>query len=93
MAPIVPPEQPWDEKTERKFEGKAYSEYFDPCQDLATRSLKCLHRNGGQREMCSDYFQAYRDCKKQWLADRKEAKRKNAKPWFGSNDKPEEPSK
>ena len=39
------------------FYRKAYSEYFDPCQDLATRSLKCLHRNGGNREMCSDYFQ------------------------------------
>jgi cytochrome c oxidase assembly protein subunit 23 len=36
---------------------KAYSEYYDPCQEMATRSLKCLHRNGGNREMCTDYFQ------------------------------------
>jgi len=31
--------------------------------------------------MCSDFFQAYRDCKEQWQAARKEA-RKN-KGWFG----------
>ncbi|KAG7002126.1 hypothetical protein G7Y79_00028g061470 [Physcia stellaris] len=63
-------------KAEKTFMGKRNSEYFDPCQDAATRSLKCLHRNGGDRDMCSDYFQAYRDCKKQWTTERKEAKRK-----------------
>lgn len=36
---------------------KRNSEYFDPCQEAATRSLKCMHRNGGDRDMCSDYFQ------------------------------------
>ncbi|KAG9236906.1 cysteine alpha-hairpin motif superfamily [Amylocarpus encephaloides] len=59
---------PWDQKTSQKFEGKQLSEYYDPCQEAADRSLKCLHRNGGDRDMCSDYFQAYRDCKKQWVS-------------------------
>jgi cytochrome c oxidase assembly protein subunit 23 len=36
---------------------KAYSEYFDPCQDAAKRSIRCLHRNGGERAMCTDFFQ------------------------------------
>lgn len=36
---------------------KQYSQYFDPCQEAASRSLRCLHRNGGDRDMCSDYFQ------------------------------------
>lgn len=36
---------------------KRYSEYFDPCQDAANRSLKCLRRNGGDRMMCQDYFE------------------------------------
>ncbi|TVY28916.1 Cytochrome c oxidase-assembly factor cox-23, mitochondrial, partial [Lachnellula hyalina] len=59
---------PWDEKTSEKFEGKSFSKFFDPCQEAADRSLKCLHRNGGDRDMCTDYFQAYRDCKKQWVS-------------------------
>ncbi|KAF1358041.1 cytochrome c oxidase-assembly factor COX23, mitochondrial [Lizonia empirigonia] len=58
----------------------AYSEYFDPCQEAADKSIRCLKRNGGERAMCSDFFQAYKDCKKQWMEARKEA-RKN-KSWF-----------
>jgi hypothetical protein len=36
---------------------KAYSEYFDPCQEAADKSIRCLKRNGGDRQMCSDFFQ------------------------------------
>ncbi|KJK66936.1 hypothetical protein P875_00127693 [Aspergillus parasiticus SU-1] len=73
--------------TERRFTNKSASEYYDPCQDFADRSLKCMKRNNFDREMCHDYFQvssppigelvawiihmAYRDCKKQWLTQKK----------------------
>ncbi|RMZ06840.1 hypothetical protein D0860_05366 [Hortaea werneckii] len=50
-----------------RFQGKRHSEYFDPCQEAADRSLKCLRRNGGDRGMCTDYFQAYKDCKQRWV--------------------------
>ncbi len=36
---------------------KPNSKYFDPCQEVANRSLKCLRRNGGDRAMCQDYFE------------------------------------
>lgn len=36
---------------------KRPGEYFDPCQEAAERSLRCLHRNGGDRGLCKDYFQ------------------------------------
>ena len=36
---------------------KRNSEYFDPCQEAADRSLRCLRRNGGDRAMCQDYFE------------------------------------
>ncbi|KAF9730600.1 Mitochondrial copper homeostasis protein [Paraphaeosphaeria minitans] len=71
----------WTGATATRFENKAYSEYFDPCQEAANKSIRCLNRNGGDREMCSDFFQAYRDCKEQWTAARKEARRKSS--WFG----------
>ncbi|KAJ9645070.1 Mitochondrial copper homeostasis protein [Coniosporium apollinis] len=50
-------ESPWTEKAASQFDGKQYSQYFDPCQEAAARSMRCLHRNGGDRDMCSDYFQ------------------------------------
>ncbi|KAL1965648.1 hypothetical protein VTN77DRAFT_5325 [Rasamsonia byssochlamydoides] len=61
-------------KVEKRFENKNASEYFDPCQEFADRSIKCMRRNAGDRDLCSDYFQAYRDCKKEWLTQRKLAK-------------------
>ncbi|KAI0195417.1 cytochrome c oxidase-assembly factor cox-23, mitochondrial [Astrocystis sublimbata] len=67
---------PWDQETKRKFQNKSMSEYFDPCQEAATRSIRCLNRNGGDRAMCTDYFEAYRACKKEWINKRKEDKKK-----------------
>ncbi|RYP46720.1 hypothetical protein DL768_007110 [Monosporascus sp. mg162] len=63
---------PWDKETKHKFQNKSKSEYFDPCQEAAARSIRCLNRNGGERAMCTDYFEAYRECKKEWINKRKE---------------------
>ncbi|ROT37060.1 hypothetical protein SODALDRAFT_334129 [Sodiomyces alkalinus F11] len=67
---------PWTEETKRKFETKSKSQYFDPCQDAAARSIRCLKRNNGDREMCGEYFQAYRDCRQAWMDKRREERRK-----------------
>ncbi|KAA8896773.1 hypothetical protein FN846DRAFT_816951 [Sphaerosporella brunnea] len=64
------------QKGKEKFNRKFHSEYFDPCQEAADRSLRCLHRNPGDKEFCNDYFQAYRDCKKRWIEEQREEKRK-----------------
>ncbi|RKF60265.1 Cytochrome c oxidase-assembly factor cox-23, mitochondrial [Golovinomyces cichoracearum] len=46
----------WDSKLKAQYESKRPGEYMDPCQDAASKSMKCLHRNGGDKEMCTDYF-------------------------------------
>ncbi|KAK0750019.1 hypothetical protein B0T18DRAFT_408044 [Schizothecium vesticola] len=68
--------EPWTDATRSKFNSKSRSEFLDPCQEAAHKSIRCLHRNGGDRTMCQDYFQAYRDCKKLWIDKRKVDKRK-----------------
>ncbi|KAF2435236.1 hypothetical protein EJ08DRAFT_693119 [Tothia fuscella] len=73
---------PWTKDTAKTFENKAHSKYFDPCQDAASKSIKCLHRNGGDKTMCQDYFQAYRDCKKEWTAQRKAERASRGSGWF-----------
>ncbi|KIH90962.1 hypothetical protein SPBR_01152 [Sporothrix brasiliensis 5110] len=47
----------WTPQVRRKFETKSKSEYLDPCQEAAARSIRCLHRNGGDKALCQDYFQ------------------------------------
>ncbi|KAF2223301.1 cytochrome c oxidase-assembly factor cox-23, mitochondrial [Elsinoe ampelina] len=69
------------EKSGAQFKAKANSQYMDPCQEAANKSLKCLRRNGGSRDMCMDYFDAYRECKKKWQAELAEEKRKQGR-WF-----------
>lgn len=71
-------DQAW-EKNSQRYTTKKNSEYVDPCQEAANRSLKCLRRNGGARDMCMDYFDAYRECKKQWQEQLKETKRKEGR--------------
>ncbi|KAF6844621.1 cytochrome c oxidase-assembly factor cox23 [Colletotrichum musicola] len=68
-------------ESQRKFDAKSKSEYFDPCQEFAQKSIRCLHRNGGDRSMCGDYFQAYRDCKKAFFERRKEERKKQGAWW------------
>ncbi|KAK7421177.1 Mitochondrial copper homeostasis protein [Neonectria punicea] len=68
----------WSDDKRRKFETKSKSEYYDPCQEAAQRSYKCLFRNGGDKAMCGEYFQAYRDCKQAWTEERK----KKSGSWF-----------
>ncbi|KAF3090876.1 hypothetical protein TWF569_011795 [Orbilia oligospora] len=95
MPEIQYRENPVDEDTKRQFDTKETSKFYDPCQDAANRSLKCLRRNMGDREMCTDYFQAYRDCKKKWVEERKTERWKKAMGSLGfkiGDDSPESSS-
>ncbi|KAI0482691.1 hypothetical protein GGR56DRAFT_670542 [Xylariaceae sp. FL0804] len=67
---------PWDKETSKKFNSKAESKYYDPCQEAAELSLRCINRNPDNKALCSDYFEAYRECKRQWTTARHEEKRK-----------------
>ena len=42
----------------KEIYSKQKSEYFDPCQEAADRSIRCLTRNSKEdKDFCSDYFQ------------------------------------
>ncbi|RKF77948.1 Cytochrome c oxidase-assembly factor COX23, mitochondrial [Golovinomyces cichoracearum] len=56
MSSTKPEGVVWDSKLKAQYESKRPGEYMDPCQDAASKSMKCLHRNGGDKEMCTDYF-------------------------------------
>ncbi|KAG5979308.1 hypothetical protein E4U55_005312 [Claviceps digitariae] len=66
-----PPKDPWSDEVKQKFESKSKSKFYDPCQEAAQRSYRCLYRNGGDKSMCGEYFQAYKDCKTAWTERRK----------------------
>ncbi|KAH9839861.1 uncharacterized protein C8Q71DRAFT_744544 [Rhodofomes roseus] len=51
--------------------GRVTTKFVDPCKRAAKASMDCLNRNEFDRDQCHDFFRAYRDCKKDWLDQRK----------------------
>ncbi|KZP01728.1 hypothetical protein CALVIDRAFT_559526 [Calocera viscosa TUFC12733] len=71
-APEPPPtgRRPRDYK--KVFEGKdIVSRFVDPCAQAAKESMACLDRHSYDRDQCLDFFQVYRDCKAEWLKQRR----------------------
>lgn len=64
------PDNPVSEYHKRNFAAKGPSRYYDPCQESANMSVKCLEMNNFDRDMCTEYFKAYRECKKEWMSQR-----------------------
>ncbi|PWN34929.1 uncharacterized protein FA14DRAFT_35813 [Meira miltonrushii] len=57
---------------EQILQGKTASKYTDPCKKAAALSMKCLEDNMYDRTKCAYAFNNYRECKKQWIASRKQ---------------------
>ncbi|EEB89172.1 hypothetical protein MPER_12756, partial [Moniliophthora perniciosa FA553] len=51
------------------------SKFIDPCAEASKASLACMNKYDFDRDKCLDYFQAYRDCKKSWMDQRKADRR------------------
>ncbi|KJE93860.1 hypothetical protein CAOG_004584 [Capsaspora owczarzaki ATCC 30864] len=48
----------------------------NPCQKETEASYKCLDENNYNRDMCGQFFDAYKACKQRWHDERAEARRK-----------------
>ncbi|PIA18848.1 hypothetical protein COEREDRAFT_79403 [Coemansia reversa NRRL 1564] len=58
----------------REFLDKRPSRFMDPCAIEAKASYKCLDENNYKKSTCDSYFDAYKECKKLWMDERKKAK-------------------
>ncbi|KAI8324432.1 hypothetical protein GQ54DRAFT_62895 [Martensiomyces pterosporus] len=57
-----------------EFENKKSSKFMDPCAIEAKASFKCLDENNYDKNLCSEYFAAYRECKQMWVQERRKAR-------------------
>ncbi|KAJ2783978.1 Mitochondrial copper homeostasis protein [Coemansia javaensis] len=60
--------------TLHEFESKKSSRFMDPCAIEAKASYKCLDDNGYDKSLCTEWFEAYRACKRAWVAERRKAR-------------------
>ena len=71
------PDDPESSISRIRFAMKGETKYYDPCERSSKMSLRCLEENQDDKFKCQEFFDAYRDCKRQWLA----AKKSNAMQW------------
>ncbi|WVO24966.1 cytochrome c oxidase-assembly factor COX23, mitochondrial [Cryptococcus decagattii] len=65
------------EDYKKTFRGRGtVSKFVDPCEAARKASLDCLERAHYNRSECMDFFTAYKECKGNWLAQRKEDRMK-----------------
>ncbi|KZP34580.1 hypothetical protein FIBSPDRAFT_11293 [Athelia psychrophila] len=41
-----------------------YTKHTDPCAEASKATMKCLDRNNYDKTKCTEFFQAYTECKK-----------------------------
>ncbi|GAA5870713.1 hypothetical protein JCM1840_006782 [Sporobolomyces johnsonii] len=74
-APPVPTGQKPASYTDAFRGREAHTKFADPCAVAREESMKCLDRHAYDKPKCNEFFQAYRDCKKEWLNQRREDRR------------------
>lgn len=75
------PDEPLHVKHKYAWISKEPSKFYDPCQECRKASLDCIMRNQKDRLVCLDFFEAYRDCKKDFFANRAKEKRLGKGGW------------
>ncbi|CDK29680.1 unnamed protein product [Kuraishia capsulata CBS 1993] len=67
------PDKPLDKLHSKSFFVKEPSRYYDPCAESSKMAVRCMESHEDDyREVCAEYFKAYRECKKEWMLKRRE---------------------
>ncbi|KIM83021.1 hypothetical protein PILCRDRAFT_70082 [Piloderma croceum F 1598] len=58
------------------FQKNISSSLISPCEQASKAAMVCLDQNNYNHAKCKDFFQTYKDCKKTWINQRKEDRKK-----------------
>lgn len=66
------PDRPTQRLHKDRFIVKEPSRYYDPCAESSKMAIRCMENHDEDyKEVCAEYFRAYRECKKEWMEQRK----------------------
>lgn len=66
------PDRPTQRLHKDRFIIKEPSRYYDPCAESSKMAVRCMENHDEDyKDVCAEYFQAYRECKKEWMEQRK----------------------
>lgn len=75
------PDKPENHRHKYRWSSKEASKYYDPCEESRQASISCLLRNQRDKLVCQDFFDAYRECTKDFFRKKREDKSKGKKGW------------
>lgn len=66
------PDNPENHRHKYRWAAKEPSKYYDPCEESRQASISCVLRNQEDKSVCQDFFDAYRECQKDFCRKRRE---------------------
>ncbi|RLV91659.1 Cytochrome c oxidase-assembly factor COX23 mitochondrial [Spathaspora sp. JA1] len=75
------PDNPESHRHKYKWSMKEPSKFYDPCEESRMASMHCLWRNQDDKYACQEFFDAYRECKKDFFAKKKKDRLEGKHGW------------
>ena len=75
------PDVPENHRHKYRWTHKEASKFYDPCEESRQASLECILRNVEDRTVCQDFFDAYKECRKDFFNKKKKDKREGRGGW------------
>lgn len=75
------PDNPKSHRHKYKWSMKEPSKFYDPCEESRMASMDCLYRNQDDKYVCQEFFDAYRECRKDFFRKKREDRVQGKKGW------------
>lgn len=75
------PDNPENHRHKYRWVHKEPSKFYDPCEESRQASINCILRNQEDRSVCQDFFDAYRDCKRDFFKKKRDDRRQGKGGW------------
>ncbi|KAL6454780.1 COX23 Cytochrome c oxidase-assembly factor COX23 [Candida maltosa Xu316] len=75
------PDNPKSHRHKYKWSMKEPSKFYDPCEESRIASMDCLYRNQEDKYACQEFFDAYRECRKDFFRKKREDKIDGKRGW------------
>lgn len=75
------PDNPKNHRHKYRWVNKDPSKYYDPCEESRQASINCVLRNQEDKSVCQEFFDAYRECTRDFFAKKKQDRQSGKKGW------------
>lgn len=75
------PDNPKNHRHKYKWAAKEASQYYDPCAESKQASIDCVLRNQEDKTACQEFFDAYRECSKDFFRKKRQDRKDGVLGW------------